>query len=123
MKLPSWLKFWFTRKIPEGEYSKLLAPGLQKQFELSYEVKDMLEEPMITPGAGCRECSFKVSTVLDYDTDIAICPKCGAKYAVIYVDHHDMETGEKYQSMNLGDQLFDFPAPKNFQNPMGEQKK
>ena len=60
---------------------------------------------MISPGAGCRVCLFKVSTEVDYDTETAICPKCGTKYAVIRVDHHVMETGEDYQSLNLVEQL------------------
>ena len=60
---------------------------------------------MISPGTGCRVCLFKASTEVDYDTDVATCPKCGTKYAVIRVDHHNIETGEGYQSMNLGEQL------------------
>jgi hypothetical protein len=77
---------------------------------------------MISPGTGCRICLFKVSTEVDYDTETATCPKCGTRYAVIFMDHHDMETGEEYQSLNLGEQLYDFLPPKNFQNPMGEKK-
>ena len=62
---------------------------------------------MISPGTGCRVCSFKVSTEVDYDTKVATCPKCGAKYTVIYTDHYDTETGDLSQSMNLGEQLKD----------------
>ena len=60
---------------------------------------------MISTGTGCRVCSFKTSTVVDYDTDVATCPKCGTKYAVIRTDHLNIETGEGYQSVNLGEQL------------------
>ena len=60
---------------------------------------------MISPGTGCRVCSFKVSTEVDYDTDVATCPKCGTRYAVMFVDTHDVETGEEYNVINLGEQL------------------
>ena len=62
---------------------------------------------MISPGTRCRMCSFKISTEVDYDTDVATCPKCGAKYAVIRTDHYNMDIGEGFQSINLGEQLKD----------------
>ncbi len=114
----------FKRTAKQRVFDKLFDPGLKKSFELSYQVRELISEGlMISPGTGCRRCLFKVSTELDYDTDIATCPKCKAKYAVIHKDHHDMETGEIWQDINLGEQLYDFPTPKNFQNPMGEKKK
>ena len=50
MKLPSWLRFWITRKIPEGEYSKLLEPGLQKEFELAYKSRSIMSNIEIAEG-------------------------------------------------------------------------
>ncbi len=85
-------------------------------------MRQVWEDEMISPGIGCRVCLFKVSTEVDYDTDVATCPKCGARYAVIRTDHSNMETGEEHHCMNLGEQLYDFIPPKNFQNPMGEKK-
>ena len=110
----------FKRTTKQRAFDKLFDPGLKKSFELAYKTIDlMVEDDMISPGTGCRVCLFKVSTELDYDTNIATCPKCGTKYAVIHMNHYDMETGEEYQSINLGGRLYDFKAPKNFQNPMG----
>ncbi|HEC64060.1 MAG TPA: hypothetical protein ENI23_02060 [bacterium] len=50
MRLPSWLRFWFTRKIPEGEHSKFLAPGLQKEFELAYKSRSMMSNIEVAEG-------------------------------------------------------------------------
>lgn len=73
---------------------------------------------MISPGVGCRECLFKVTTALDYDTDVAICPKCEARYAVLRLTHHNAETGESWEDICLGDRLYDWPIPSNFINPI-----
>ena len=78
----------FKRTAKQRAFDKLFDPGLKKSFELSYQVRELISEGlMISPGTGCRRCLFKVSTELDYDTDIATCPKCKAKYAVIHKDH------------------------------------
>ena len=61
---------------------------------------------MMSPGLGCRECAFKVSTVLDYNICIATCPRCGTRYAVIQKGHH-IGTDEAWYEHNLGNRLED----------------
>ncbi len=62
---------------------------------------------MISPGTRCRECGFKVSTEVDMDLCIATCPSCRARYVVIVKGRHDLETGETWNEINLGNRLED----------------
>ena len=61
---------------------------------------------MISPGTKCRECAFKVSTIVDHDLCTATCPRCKTQYAVIVKSRHNLETGETLDyEINLGNRL------------------
>jgi len=109
MKLPSWLRFLFTRKIPEGEYHELLKPGLKREFELAYKAESIIQHN--------REIPVKLLMLERYLEDQGDEPLIELKVAWL---NEMVKEIRKY--VGIPTKHYDWPTPENFQNPMGEKK-
>jgi len=118
MKLPSWLRFLFTRNIPEGDYHELLKPGLKREFELFYRTDfsaEFWQEPFMTTYYLDIKNGKDTNTGLSFDQPFLTHERLlEALDKSIVCERMDITIRETLR--------YDWPTPKNFQNPMGEKK-